>query len=98
MAVFLTRWLFSALGPYINLAAGAARMPWTRFSIWAVLGEAVWVGLYVGLGYAFTGNLAAASSLAFNLLGFMAAGAVALGLGLWLFKALRANRSADGPS
>ena len=28
IAIFLTRWLFSALGPYVNLAAGASRQPW----------------------------------------------------------------------
>lgn len=91
VAVFLTRWLFSALGPYINLAAGAAGQPWIRFTLWGVAGEAVWVGLYVGLGYSFTGNLEAASAVAVNILGFLAAGAVALGLGVWLLAVLRAE-------
>jgi len=89
IAVFLSRWLISALGPYVNLAAGASGLSWARFTVWGVLGEAVWTGLYVSLGYAFTGNLAAASDLAWTILGFVAAGFAALGLGIWLFSALR---------
>lgn len=93
IAVFLSRWLVSALGPYVNLAAGAAGQPHLRFTLWGVLGEAVWVGLYVGLGWGFAGNLAAASAMAGNVLGLMAAGAAAIGLGAWLFATLRAERN-----
>ena len=85
-AVFLSRWLVSALGPYVNVAAGASRQAWATFTIWGVLGEAIWVGVYIGLGDAFTGNLQAASSAVFNALGFLAAIAVAVALGAWLFK------------
>ena len=95
-AVFLTRWLFSPLGPYVNLAAGAARQPWPRFTAWEAAGECVWVGLYLGFGYAFTGNLEVASGIIFESLGLLAAGAVAIGLGLWLVSALRAERHRDG--
>lgn len=91
IAVFFSRWLVSALGPYVNLAAGAAGLPWGAFTLWAVLGEAVWTGLYVGLGFAFTGNLAAASGLALTILGFVGVGVVAIGLGYWLFTALRSG-------
>lgn len=92
LAVFLTRWLLSALGPYMNLASGIAGQPWLRFTVWGTAGEAVWVGLYVGLGYSFTGNLEAASAVAVSILGFLAAGAMALGLGLWLFALWRAEK------
>jgi membrane-associated protein len=95
IAIFLTRWLFSALGPYVNLAAGAARQPWGQFTAWGVAGEVVWVGLYISLGYAFTGNLEAAAAMALEMLGFLAASAVAMGLGLWLFVTLRAERPAQ---
>ena len=95
IAVFLTRWLFSALGPYVNLAAGASRQPWPVFTLWGIAGEAVWVGLYVGLGYGFTGNLEAASTLAVDILGMLAAGAVAVGLGYWLVSTLRAEARKD---
>lgn len=92
IAVFFTRWLVSALGPYVNLAAGAARQPWPTFTVWGVAGEAVWVELYVGLGYVFTGNLESASALAVDLLGMLAAGSVAVGLGYWLLITLRAEK------
>ncbi len=92
IAVYLTRWLLSALGPYVNVAAGAALMPWAKFTVWGVAGEASWVGLYVGLGYGFTGNLEAASAMALELLGFISAVAVAVGLGWWLMSTLRAEK------
>ena len=91
-AVFLSRWFASALGPYINLAAGAAPQPWAHFTFWGIAGEAVWVGLYVGLGYAFAGNITAASDMAVNFLGFAAAGMVALGLGYWLYSLARSGQ------
>lgn len=90
--VFLSRWLFSPLGPWVNFAGGATGYPWRRFALPEAAGEAVWVVLYVGLGWAFAGNLEAAADLAGSALGFLAAGAVTLGLGLWLRLLLRAGR------
>ena len=92
VTVFLSRWLVSPLGPWVNFAAGATRYPWRRFALPEAAGEAVWVGLYVGLGWAFAGNLEAAADLAGSALGFVAAGAVTLGLGLWLRAVLRQTR------
>jgi membrane protein DedA with SNARE-associated domain len=89
LAVFLSRWLVAPLGPYVNLAAGASGMGWASFTAWGVAGEVVWVTLYVGLGYTFAGNLAAATAQAATILGFLAAGAVAAGLGWWLVATLR---------
>lgn len=94
VAVFLSRWLVSALGPYVNVAAGAAGQGWGRFTLWGVAGEAVWVSVYVGVGYSVAGNLAAASGMAVDVLGFLAAGAVALGALWWLVAVLRAERGA----
>jgi len=53
MAVFLSRWLFSPLGPYVNFLAGAAGLGWARFTLASISGEGVWVALYVGLGALF---------------------------------------------
>ncbi|NMD08641.1 MAG: DedA family protein [Phyllobacteriaceae bacterium] len=96
VAVFLSRWLVSALGPYVNVVAGAAHQPWAVFTAWGIAGEIVWVGLYVGIGYSFTGNLHEASAAAVNALGFMAAGSVALGLGAWLFSILKSDAAIGG--
>jgi membrane protein DedA with SNARE-associated domain len=92
LAVFLSRSLVSALGPYVNLAAGAATLSWPRFTFWGVLGEAVWVCLYTGSGYAFAGNLEAAAGMTTNVLGLLAAATVAAGLACWLKAALRSDR------
>lgn len=89
IAVFLTRWLLSPLGPYANLVAGAAHFGWLPFTAAGVAGEAVWVGVYVGAGHAFGGNLQAATEFAGSIIGFLAAGSVALGLGLWLLRLAR---------
>jgi len=50
-AVFLTRWAISPLGPYVNPLAGALGMGRLRFAAFGWAGEAVWVTIYVGLGY-----------------------------------------------
>lgn len=90
IAVFLTRWLFSPLGPWVNLTAGSASYDWLRFTSSGIAGEAVWAGLYVGMGYVFAGNIEAASNMLGSVLGFVAAGTAALGLGWWLWRTLRA--------
>ncbi len=89
MGVFLTRWLFSPLGPYVNFIGGATGLARLRFSLWSVLGEAVWVGLYVTLGVVFGNNIAAAADLASDLIGLIAAGFVSVFLGLRVVAVLR---------
>ncbi len=91
--VFLSRWLFSPLGPYMNFVAGAARLDWAGFTAWGTAGEAIWVAVYVGTGFAFAGQIEAAADILGNFSGALAAGAVALMLGLWLRAALRADRA-----
>jgi membrane-associated protein len=91
IGVFLTRWLFSPLGPWVNLTAGSTGYGWHRFTVAGVAGELVWAGLYVGMGYGFAGNIEAASAMLGSVLGFVAAGAVMVGLGLWLRSLLRAQ-------
>lgn len=88
IGIFLTRWLFSPVGPYANFAAGATGYGWPGFTVWGVLGEAVWVGLYIGLGYGFAGNIEAASDMAGSVLGILAGVAAMGGFGLWLVNAL----------
>lgn len=92
LGVFLSRWLFSPLGPYANLAGGLVGMSRLRFSLWGAAGEAVWVTLYIGLGYAFADQIAATAQLASDLSGLLAAAAVALGMGLWLRKLWRGTK------
>ncbi len=89
MAVFLTRWLLSPLGPYVNVAAGAARLPLARFTLPDLLGEGVWVAGYTGLGFAFAGQIELLGDVLGNASGALAAGAVAVVLALWLMRRLR---------
>lgn len=93
VAVFLTRWLLSPLGPYANLVTGATGFGWGRFTLAGVAGEAVWVGVYTGAGFAFGGNLQAATQFAGSIIGFLAAGAVAVGLGYWLVQLARREQA-----
>lgn len=84
--VYLSRWLFSPLGPYVNLMAGAAGMGWARFTLAGVAGEATWVAVYVGLGWAFAGRVAALGATLGNLTGALTAGVVAALIGRMLWR------------
>lgn len=86
LGVFFSTWLFAPLGPWVNIIAGAARLGWLRFTLWDSAGEAVWVGLYVGLGYLFAGQLEMVADMTGSISGLIAAGAVALVLGVLLFR------------
>ncbi|MCU0904068.1 MAG: DedA family protein [Tabrizicola sp.] len=85
IAVFLSRWLVSPLGPYVNLIAGSTHYRWVRFTAAGVAGESVWAGLYVGTGYGFAGNVAAASQALGSALGMIGGAGAVLALGYWLF-------------
>jgi membrane protein DedA with SNARE-associated domain len=71
--IFLSRWLFSPLGPYVNFLSGAAHYGWRRFTLWCCLGECVWVTGYLSLGYLFGDNINAISEIASDLNGIFAA-------------------------
>lgn len=84
IGVFFSTWLFAPLGPWVNLTAGAAGLPWLRFTLWDMAGEAIWVTGYLSLGFAFGDRLEDLSTLMGNLSGVLAAGAVTVALGLLL--------------
>ena len=92
--VFLSRWLFSPLGPYVNFAGGAASLNWARFTAWGAMGEAVWVVVYVGLGYTFADRINELADILGNASGFMAAGVITIGLGYWLWNAAKQAKAA----
>lgn len=85
-AVFLSRWLFSPLGPYVNLLAGSARMNWGRFTLFGAMGEVFWVGIYVGLGFAAGGQLEQVTEMSGNVTGLASSLALTLMLGYALLR------------
>ena len=89
LAVFLSRWLFSPLGPWMTLAAGAAGFARGPFTLASLSGAAIWATIYLGLGLGFGANLQAAADLAGTALGLLAAVAVTGALGWWLVRAAR---------
>jgi membrane-associated protein len=61
--IFLSRWLITPLSPFINIACGVTGYPWPRFLLYDVLGEALWVVLYVLLGRLFSDRVQEMSDL-----------------------------------
>ena len=53
LAVYLTRWLVTAVAIPTNLVAGGSGYKFSRFILYDVAGEVTWIILYGGLGYAF---------------------------------------------
>ena len=90
-AVFFSTWAVAPLGPYVNFAAGAGGLGAWRFSLWDALGEAIWVGFYVVLGFTFSSEITELASLLSNAVGFVTAGAGATVLGWVLLKRMRAH-------
>ncbi len=90
LAVFLSRWLVTPLGPAVNLVSGTIGMRWLQFSVPEVLGEMVWVAIYVGLGAAFSRSAVGVAEVLGNLTWFLAAGVVTVALFLRLWAHSRA--------
>jgi membrane protein DedA with SNARE-associated domain len=98
VAVFLSRWLVGPLGPWVNVTTGSAHYSWVRFTSWAVLGELIWVGLYVGLGHVFGDRIEALAGLAGSLGLTLASLVLLAGLGWLLVHHLRKEDPAPGPA
>jgi membrane-associated protein len=90
--VFFSRWLVTALGPWVNLASGLARYPWLRFSIWDALGEYLGVVLYVALGRFFSDRVTELDALLGDLSWAIVALIAAAAIGWTLFLSIRPKR------
>jgi membrane-associated protein len=89
--IFFSRWLITALGPWVNVASGMAAYPWRRFLLWDVLGEVLWVILYVSVGYAFSNRVQAISEILGNLTWVVVGLVVTAILGWQLMRYVRPN-------
>jgi membrane-associated protein len=83
IAIFLTRWLLTAVALPVTLIAGSSGYRFRKFFAFVMLGELTWVALYGGLGYAFGSQWELISDFISNFSGF-ALGALALGVGVYL--------------
>lgn len=61
--IFLSRWLFTPLGPVINITSGLTDYSWPRFLFYDLIGEVLWVVLYVMLGRLFSDSVQAMSEV-----------------------------------
>jgi membrane protein DedA with SNARE-associated domain len=94
--IFFSRWLVTQLGPWINFTSGIAEYPWRLFILWDVLGEVLWVVLYVMLGYIFSDRVQYISEILGNLGWAIFAFIISIILGWKLFRYLRPAASATG--
>jgi membrane protein DedA with SNARE-associated domain len=92
--IFFSRWLITQLGPWLNITSGIAGYPWRRFIFWDVLGEVLWVVLYVMLGYIFSDRVQYISEILGNLAWAIFALIIAIVLGWKLFRYFRPAGSA----
>ena len=71
------------MSTYSAIIAGTGSFPFKRFLMYDVLGEAIWIFGYGGLGYLFGTQWEVVSDFISNFGGF-ALGLVILGVGIWL--------------
>jgi membrane protein DedA with SNARE-associated domain len=89
--IFFSRWLITALGPWVNVTSGISSYPWRRFLVWDVLGETIWVVLYVMLGYFFSDRIQALLEILGNLTWVIVGLILTIVLGWKLMGYLRAS-------
>lgn len=90
--IFFSRWLFTPLGPWINITSGIAGYSWPRFFLWDVLGEVLWVVLYVLLGSYFSDRVEEVAELGGDLKWIILGAVVAIIAGWKSIQYLRAPK------
>ena len=95
LAIYLTRFLVTALALPTNLIAGGSGIKFRRFMAYDSLGEFTWIILYGGLGYLFGSQWELVSNFISNF-GGLILGVVILGGGVWL--GFRRGRNSESES
>lgn len=95
LGIFLSRWLLSPLGPWVNFYSGLTHYSWVRFSLLVIAGEFVWVSVYLGAGMLFSSSVAAMADILGSLTWFLVTGTVAIALGWKLVTTLRSKSNPD---
>jgi membrane-associated protein len=94
LAIYLTRFLVTALALPTNLIAGGSGIKFRRFMAYDSLGEFTWIILYGGLGYLFGSEWELVSNFISNF-GGLILGVVVLGGGVWLGFRRRRNSESE---
>lgn len=83
LAIYLTRWLLTAIAIPINLVAGTSDYSTRRFAVYMAAGELTWLLAYGSLGYAFGSQWQYVSDFIGNFSGLLV-GVVVVGVGIYL--------------
>src|SRR4051812_644170 len=94
--VWITRWLITAAGPVVSLLAGTERYRFLSFFAFALAGEALWSGGFIGLGWLFGDSWNDLVDLIGNLVWLAAALVVAIILGVIAWRLLRSGGPSQG--
>ena len=96
MAIVWTRFLITGIAVPVNLIPRTSGFGIRRFFIYDLIGEAIWIFGYGGLGYLFGTQWEVISDLLSNISGF-ALGLIFLAIGLWLgirrLRVIHANKA-----
>jgi membrane protein DedA with SNARE-associated domain len=93
LGIFLSRWLVTPLGPWLNVTSGIAEYSWSRFLLWDLLGNLFGVVLFVTLGYFFSGQVQAMADILGDLPWIILGFVVSVILGWKIVQYLRVQRS-----
>jgi membrane protein DedA with SNARE-associated domain len=91
LSIFFTRWLLSPVGPWVNLISGMTHYSLPLFSFWDIVGETLWVVLYVSLGMTFAYQLDTLNAMLGDLTWVALGLAVLIGLGWKLVQMYRSE-------
>jgi membrane protein DedA with SNARE-associated domain len=91
--IFITRWLLSPLGSWINLASGTAGYPWPRFLLWDTIGEITGAAVFISLGRLFSDSVMSLYGILGDLTWAIAALLAAIVFGYLLLMRLRLARA-----
>ncbi len=97
MGIFFSRWLITPLGPWVNLTSGMTNYRWRHFLLWDVVGETLWVVLYVLLGKFFSGSVQALADVLGNLVWVLVGLLATIILSWWFVRSIQTSNTNQTP-
>lgn len=94
-SIFFSRFLLTPVALPVNLMAGSTHFPWLRFMLPVVVGEAIWVLLFGGLGHLFADRWEHISGLVGDVAGLLL-GALLVATGAYALAASRRRKTHAG--